>query len=187
MITPSALQPHWRVLFLCLLLFCCVIVTINSRPSPSMSMAAEPKQELVTAVKAPDTLAAMPSIWPVTGNVTSGFGWRSSPFDGAKEMHQGIDIAAAAGTPIVATGDGQVEVSGWSDGYGNIVHINHGNGIITLYGHNSALAVRVGQSVTKGQVIAYVGSTGRSTGPHLHYEIRTGNTAIDPWRFLIRL
>lgn len=108
-----------------------------------------------------------------------------SPFDGSYEFHQGIDMAAATGTPVVSAADGQVLQSGWSEGYGYIVHIDHGNGLTTLYGHNSALAVRTGEKVRMGQVIAYAGSTGRSTGPHLHYEIRVSNTAVDPWSYLV--
>ena len=129
--------------------------------------------------------AAMPSIWPVAGAVTSGFGWRLSPIDGSHEWHQGIDIAAETGTPVVSAANGQVLQSGWSESYGYIVHIDHGNGLATVYGHNSSLVVGTGEKVRMGQVIAYAGSTGRSTGPHLHYEIRINNTAVDPWTYLV--
>jgi murein DD-endopeptidase MepM/ murein hydrolase activator NlpD len=100
-------------------------------------------------------------------------------------LHPGIDIATSMGTPIFATADGEVVQSGWSGGYGNIVQINHGNGIETIYGHNSRVIVNAGQYVKKGQIICYSGNTGRSTGPHLHYEIRVNGTAVDPIRFLV--
>lgn len=133
----------------------------------------------------PINLAAMPTIWPTSGEVTSRFGWRSSPWGDGREMHSGIDIANSFGTPIYATADGEVVQSGWAGGYGNIVQIHHGNGIETIYGHNSRVIAAVGQTVKKGQVIAYLGSTGRSTGPHLHYEIRVNGTAVDPISYLV--
>lgn len=127
---------------------------------------------------------AMPSIWPTSGQVTSPYGWRSSPFGGGGDFHPGIDIASDGGTPIVATADGTVVYSDWYSGYGKLVQIDHGNGIVTLYGHNSQLAVSVGQTVKKGQVIAYMGSTGLSTGNHCHYEIRVNGQVVDPSRYL---
>lgn len=129
-------------------------------------------------------MAAMPSIWPTSGQVTSPFGWRSSPFGGGGDFHPGIDIASDGGTPIVATADGIVVYSDWYSGYGKLVQIDHGNGIVTLYGHNSQLAVSAGQKIKKGQVIAYMGSTGLSTGNHCHYEIRINGQAVDPSRYL---
>ena len=131
-----------------------------------------------------DKLASQPSIWPAAGVVSAGFGWRQSPWGDGRELHQGIDIAVEAGTPVVAAADGQVAQSGWGDGYGNVVQLNHGNGIVTVYGHNSSLLVPAGQAVKKGQVIALAGSSGRSTGPHVHYEVRINGTAVDPLRFL---
>jgi murein DD-endopeptidase MepM/ murein hydrolase activator NlpD len=130
-------------------------------------------------------VATTPSIWPAKGAVTSGFGWRISPFGGGAELHQGIDIASEPGTPVVATADGEVVESGWGGDYGNMVRIDHGNGLATVYGHNERLAVNLGQRVQKGQVIAYAGSTGRSTGPHVHYEVRKDGAAVDPWRYLV--
>jgi murein DD-endopeptidase MepM/ murein hydrolase activator NlpD len=130
-------------------------------------------------------LAATPAIWPVTGEVTSRFGWRSSPWgDGGGDWHPGIDIAGDYGTPIVATADGVVEYSGWYGGYGNLVKISHENGIETMYGHCSQIAAHVGQQVRKGEVIAYMGSTGNSTGTHCHYEVRLNGTAVNPESFL---
>lgn len=129
-------------------------------------------------------LATRPSIWPTMGDVTSQFGWRSSPNDGSNDYHPGIDIANNIGTPIVATADGKVIISGRAGGYGQLVQIDHGHGISTLYGHTSQLIVQVGQLVKKGQIIAYMGSTGNSTGPHVHYEIRVNDTAVNPANFL---
>ncbi|CUH94192.1 putative secreted protein [Propionispora sp. 2/2-37] len=132
-----------------------------------------------------NALATTPSLWPASGAVTSGFGQRNSPWEDGSELHPGIDIAAGIGTPVVATADGEVVKSGWSGGYGNIVQIDHGNGIETIYGHNSKVAVIVGQKVKKGQIVSFAGSTGRSTGPHVHYEIRVNGTAVDPIKFLV--
>ena len=121
-----------------------------------------------------------PSIWPAAGYVSSPYGLR---FNGT-EFHQGIDIAADMGTPIVATADGVVTAAGWNGGYGNMVDIDHGGGIVTRYGHASAVAVTVGQQVRRGEVIAYVGSTGRSTGPHVHYEVRVNGAPVNPAGYL---
>lgn len=129
-------------------------------------------------------LEATPSIWPTSGDVTSRFGWRNSPWGGSSDWHPGIDIANSSGTPIVATADGEVMQSEWYGGYGNMVQINHGNGITTVYGHNSQNIVRIGQIVRKGEIIAYLGSTGYSTGPHVHYEVRVNGTAVNPDAFL---
>ena len=121
-----------------------------------------------------------PSIWPAAGFVSSPYGLR---FNGT-EFHQGIDIAADMGTPIVATADGVVTAAGWNGGYGNMVDVDHGGGIVTRYGHASAVAVTVGQQVRRGEVIAYVGSTGRSTGPHVHYEVRVNGAPVNPAGYL---
>ena len=121
-----------------------------------------------------------PSIWPAAGYVRSPYGLR---FNGT-EFHQGIDIAADMGTPIVATADGVVTTAGWNGGYGNMVDVDHGGGIVTRYGHASAVAVTVGQQVRRGEVIAYVGSTGRSTGPHVHYEVRVDGQPVNPAGYL---
>jgi len=129
-------------------------------------------------------LQSTPSIWPTSGEVTSRFGWRNSPWGGGGDWHPGIDIANSIGTPIVATADGEVVQSEWCGGYGNMVQLNHGNGIATIYGHNSQLLVSVGQVVKKGQVIAQLGSTGNSTGPHVHYEVRVNGTPVNPTNFL---
>src|SRR5262249_56541319 len=116
--------------------------------------------------------------WPVAGPVTSGFGSRWG------RMHEGIDIALGTGTPVHAAADGTVIYAGWMSGYGNIVVIDHGNGLSTAYGHASSLAVSVGQSVAQGQTVSYVGATGHATGPHLHFEVRVNGGAVDPLRYL---
>jgi len=123
---------------------------------------------------------ATPSIRPCEGEVSSRFGWRWNGSD----WHPGLDIAADTGTPIFATAAGTVIASGWNGGYGIQVTINHGYGVTTSYAHNSENAVRVGQKVKKGQLIAYVGNTGFSTGPHLHYEVRINGNAVNPENFL---
>ncbi|MEX2211486.1 MAG: peptidoglycan DD-metalloendopeptidase family protein [Gaiellaceae bacterium] len=117
-------------------------------------------------------------IWPVSGTLTSTFGWRWG------RMHQGIDISAASGTPIRAAASGAVIYSGWLGGYGNLVVIDHGGGLSTAYAHNSSNAVSPGQQVAQGQVIAYLGSTGYSTGPHVHFEVRVNGAAVDPLGYL---
>jgi len=127
-----------------------------------------------------------PTIRPINGRLTSGFGWRRNPMGGSgSEMHRGIDIAASSGTAIRATGGGTVVFSGWSGAYGNKVIIDHGLGIRTLYAHNSSNLVRVGQEVSRGDTIARVGSTGRSTGPHVHYEVLVNGTAVNPSGFFL--
>ena len=126
--------------------------------------------------------SVVPSIWPTAGTVSSPFGLRW----GGSDFHPGIDIANDIGTPIRATADGVVSVAGWnSGGYGNMVDIDHGNGIMTRYGHASYVVVTPGQYVRRGQIIAYMGSTGYSTGPHLHYEVRVHGQAVDPSGYLL--
>jgi len=126
---------------------------------------------------------ATPSLRPVAGNITSGFGYRRSPFDASREFHAGIDIAAPSGTAVHATAAGTVRMASWNGGYGNVIFLDHGFGFVTVYAHLSRISVRVGQTVDKGQVIGLVGSTGRSTGPHLHYEVRVGGATVNPMRF----
>lgn len=126
-------------------------------------------------------MAVTPSIWPAAGDVSSRYGLRWSGSD----FHPGIDIANDVGTPVMATADGTVIDSGWNaGGYGYMVDIDHGNGIVTRYAHNSEVAVQTGAQVKKGQVIAYMGSTGFSTGPHVHYEVLVNGKAVNPDRFL---
>ena len=147
-------------------------------------------KQLFNSWKKLDTLAggaiAVPSDKPLrTAEFTSGFGSRSDPFRHGAAFHPGIDLAAPYGTPVYATADGTVLRAGWnSGGYGNLVEIDHGRGIVTRYGHMSKLIVSPGQHVTRGQQVGYVGSTGRSTGNHLHYEVRIDDSPVNPIPFM---
>ena len=123
-------------------------------------------------------------IWPVNGVVTSPYGYRTHPIFGTTIYHSGIDIGVDYGTPVHAADGGVVVEAGWISGYGYAVIIDHGNGLSTLYGHNQELAVSEGQSVSQGQVIAYAGSTGNSTGPHVHFEVRANGDPVDPSAYL---
>ncbi|WP_370655190.1 M23 family metallopeptidase [Sphingomonas aurea] len=128
---------------------------------------------------------SIPSVQPVASlKFTSNFGIRSDPFRGTAAMHAGVDIPGPVGTPIYATADGIVSNASWRGGYGNLVEVNHGKGIATRYGHLSKILVADGARVTRGQLIALMGSTGRSTGPHLHYEVRIDGHAVNPLPFL---
>ena len=128
--------------------------------------------------------ASTPSVWPTRGWVTSHFGNRTSPFSGILKFHEGLDIAAQTGTPVMAPADGVVIKAGFGTGYGNMVEISHGYGIKTIYGHNSRLNVKAGQRVRRGDVISYVGDSGSSTGPHLHYEVRLNGLPVNPVKYL---
>ena len=128
--------------------------------------------------------ASTPSVWPVRGWVTSHFGNRLSPFSGILKFHEGMDIAAQTGMPVVSPADGVVIKAGFGTGYGNMVELSHGYGIKTLFAHNSRLNVKAGQRIKRGDVIAYVGDSGSSTGPHLHYEVRLNGLPVNPVRYL---
>jgi murein DD-endopeptidase MepM/ murein hydrolase activator NlpD len=128
--------------------------------------------------------AFTPSIWPVFGNILSDFGWRVHPVTGAQRLHKGIDIPSWTGAPIKSSADGLVVYAGWSSGFGNVVVVDHNFGFRTIYAHASRLLVDRGDLVRKGQVIAQVGSTGISTGPHLHYEVRRWKQPMQPRRYL---
>lgn len=130
-------------------------------------------------------LSATPSIRPVRGWFTSKFGYRLSPFTGRPIMHNGLDIAAAPGSPIHAPADGIVSFAGYDPGYGKLVSIDHGYGVITRFGHTSQIFVEVGQKIRRRDIIASVGNTGRSTGPHLHYEVRVNNVPVDPQNYVL--
>jgi len=132
------------------------------------------------------TLATVPVRKPVTGEIdmSSPFGVRLDPFLGRPAMHTGVDLRGEIGEPVHATADGKVTIAGWEGGYGRMVQIDHGNGLATRYGHLSEIDVKVGQKVHVGQVIGEIGSTGRSTGPHLHYETRINGEPVDPQKFL---
>ena len=148
----------------------------------SAALAAKIQAAQSAASSSSTPMTSAPSaagfVWPVQGILTSYFGWRWG------RMHEGIDIAVGSGTPVVASAAGTVIVAGWMGGYGNLVVVDHGNGIATAYGHNTSVAAGVGQSVAQGQVIAYSGNTGHSTGPHVHFEVRVNGGAVDPLGYL---
>ena len=125
--------------------------------------------------------------WPLKSSITSKFGWRKDPFTGEKQFHNGIDIAAKEGTPIMASLSGKVLFSDYKKGYGNLVVLDHGHGLTTHYAHNKEVTVNSGDWVTKGSPIASVGSSGRATGPHLHFEARKDGKNLDPMDFLTPL
>ncbi len=129
-------------------------------------------------------LADAPSMWPIEGRVASSFGEREDPINGEGAFHTGIDIDAPYGTPVRAAADGDVSDASMGAGYGREVVLNHGHDVLTVYGHLSAIAVVAGQHVNRGQVIGYVGQSGRATGPHLHYEVRVHNVPVNPHKYL---
>lgn len=128
--------------------------------------------------------AATPSIWPVVGWLSSAFGSRRDPLNGGADFHPGLDISADYGTPVKATAEGTIETAGWAGDYGNMILVKHGYGMSTRYGHLSRIVVGAGQTVHRGQVIGYVGATGRTTGAHLHYEILMNGSRINPLNLL---
>ncbi|MGE5113953.1 MAG: M23 family metallopeptidase [Acidobacteriaceae bacterium] len=128
--------------------------------------------------------AAAPTLWPVEGRITSSFGERIDPFNGEGAFHSGVDISSPFGHAIIAPADGVVTFADFMSGYGRLVMVDHGHGISTRYGHMSAFAVAVGQTVHRGDVIGYVGASGRVTSPHLHYEVRINNTPVNPYKYL---
>jgi murein DD-endopeptidase MepM/ murein hydrolase activator NlpD len=125
-----------------------------------------------------------PSLWPVEGAITGSFGERIDPFNGEGAFHSGVDISAAIGQPVIAPADGIVVFADFSGGYGRAIILDHGHGITTRYGHLASFAVAAGQYVHRGDTIGYVGSSGRSTGPHLHYEVRINDTPVNPHKYL---
>jgi murein DD-endopeptidase MepM/ murein hydrolase activator NlpD len=133
-----------------------------------------------------DVYVATPRGWPVNGHITSPFGERAQPMTGKDEFHSGVDIAAEPGSPVRATADGVVSFAGWRGPNGNLVVIEHGLGFSTFYAHNRLVAVKVGQKVRRGDVISYLGSTGNSTGPHVHYEVWHDGKAVNPAKYLTR-
>ena len=151
-------------------------------PSPPQSSSSSSSSSGEVYRAAPSGSGGM--IWPVSGPITSPFGWRTHPIFGNQRFHSGLDIGADYGVPIHAAKAGTVSHAGWIGGYGNTVMIEHGDGIVTLYGHNQSLNVSVGQQVSQGQVIAYCGSTGNSTGPHCHFEVRLNGEPVSPYNYL---
>ncbi|PZU98374.1 MAG: metalloendopeptidase [Pseudanabaena sp.] len=163
-------------------------VTLNPRDLRLKSQKpGEWTMQLPQNIAAIDLNSVTNFILPIAGSViSSGFGWRVHPITGERRLHKGVDFAAPTGTPIFASADGVVTEAGWTDGgYGNIVELRHEDGSVTLYAHTNRVYVSKGQVVSRGQAIAEVGSTGRSTGPHLHFEIQPdGRTAVDPMDYL---
>jgi murein DD-endopeptidase MepM/ murein hydrolase activator NlpD len=153
-------------------------IYIQSRSYDDLVKLAKSKEEM---------LECIPAIQPVMNKdlkkMASGYGWRIDPVYRTRRFHAGMDFAAATGTDIFATGKGTVVATGWQQGYGNCVQINHGFGYLTLYGHMSKINVRNGQKVKRGEVIGEVGNTGKSTGPHLHYEVHLRGTVMNPHHF----
>ena len=133
-----------------------------------------------------DAGAFAPTLWPVTGPITSSFGEREDPIlgTGEGEFHPGLDISGPMGTPIHATADGTVITAEMVNGYGRMVAIDHGHGVVTRYGHMSGFAVTAGQTVTRGEVVGYIGHSGRTTGNHVHYEVRINGTPVNPHKYL---
>lgn len=129
-------------------------------------------------------MASAPTLWPVEGPITSGFGARMDPFDREGAFHRGVDISSQVGTPVICPADGVVRFADLMNGYGRAIVVDHGQGITTLYGHLSAFGVTSGQKVQRGDTLGYVGQSGRSTGPHLHYEVRIFNTPVNPYKYL---
>ena len=125
-----------------------------------------------------------PNLWPVEGTITGAFGERIDPFNGEGAFHSGVDISAAVGQPVLAPADGTVTFADFLGGYGRAVSIDHGHGITTRYGHLASFAIAAGQYIHRGDVIGYVGLSGRSTGPHLHYEVRINDTPVNPYKYL---
>jgi murein DD-endopeptidase MepM/ murein hydrolase activator NlpD len=133
-----------------------------------------------------DESAYAPTLWPITGPITSSFGEREDPIlgNGDGEFHPGIDISSPQGTPIHVTADGTVILAGMVNGYGRLVEVDHGHGVVTRYGHMSGFAVTAGQTVTRGEIVGYVGHTGRTTGNHVHYEVRINGIPVNPHKYL---
>lgn len=166
--------------------------TFNSLRNSALNGAATraidglPSLNMIPGMGAEDASIDAPSLWPVMGPITSSFGERVDPVlhNGEGEFHTGIDISAPVGTPVRATADGTVKLAGVANGYGREVILDHGNGVETCYGHLSGFAVMEGQHVVRGEVIGYVGATGRVTGANLHYEVRIRNTPVNPHKYL---
>lgn len=156
------------------------------RLSESTRLEEVRQQDLLLALRENrEALSSMPTIWPVVGFVSSSFGWRSSPFGGRGQFHKGLDITNRVGTPVVAPAQGAVTFSGHDGAYGISVEINHGGGITTKYGHLQRSTVQPGQWIKRGSVLGYVGNTGRTTGPHLHYEVRLNGVPVNPMRYIL--
>lgn len=156
------------------------------RLSHEMNNRTKSFQELIDQLEAKrSVLASTPTIWPVKGWLTAGFGYRRSPFTGLRQMHEGVDISNSVGTPVIAPADGMVSYAGPLGGFGNVVSIDHGHNISTFYAHLQQHKVSQGQRIKRGDLIALVGTTGRATGPHLHYEIQVNGSPVNPSKYVI--
>ncbi len=156
------------------------------RLSHEMNSRTRSFQELIDQLEAKrSVLASTPTIWPVKGWLTAGFGYRRSPFTGLRQMHEGVDISNSVGTPIIAPADGMVSYAGPLGGFGNVISIDHGHNISTFYAHLQQHKVSQGQRIKRGDLIALVGTTGRATGPHLHYEIQVNGSPVNPSKYVI--
>lgn len=177
-----------------------VVLAISVQPQKAIGILGKRLDELISeaerregSVRQLETylrgqqvrLASTPSIWPTRGWLTSGFGVRKDPYTGKQTMHMGIDIANQEGVPVVATARGVVTFAGKSGGYGNVIVIDHGYGIRTRFGHLSEIAVGVGDHIDRGDRIGRIGNTGRSTGPHLHYEVEINGVAENPMNYIL--
>ncbi len=129
--------------------------------------------------------SSSPSLWPLKGNITSSFGYRESPFTGKNEFHSGMDISCSTGTNIAAPADGVISYIGYNEGFGKFLELTHGYGITTTYGHLSKITVSIGQTISRGETIGLCGSSGTTTGPHLHYEVRLYGAPINPFKFIL--
>lgn len=160
-------------------------INSNAQAAAKFQAIFQSWKKLDTVNVAATGAISIPSILPIAKfTFSSAFGVRSDPFAGSAAMHAGIDLASPSGTAIYATADGMVDRAEWFGGYGNMVEIEHGKGISTRYGHMSRIAAHPGQRIKRGDLIGYVGSTGRSTGNHLHYEVRIDGRAVNPMPFL---
>lgn len=156
------------------------------RLSHEMNNRSKSFQELIDQLEAKrNVLASTPTIWPVKGWLTAGFGHRRSPFTGLRQMHEGVDISNTVGTPVIAPADGIVSYAGPLGGFGNVISIDHGHRISTFYAHLKQQRASQGQRIKRGDIIASVGTTGRATGPHLHYEIQVNGAPVDPSKYVI--
>jgi murein DD-endopeptidase MepM/ murein hydrolase activator NlpD len=151
---------------------------VFAKTEPNLNMLMEEMESLESLER------ALPSLWPANGAMNSGYGWRRNPFGVRWKHHGGVDVDGNTGDPIYAAADGQVIRAGWIGGYGLGIEIAHGYGVTTLYGHCSKVNVQIGQLVRRGDTIAKIGSTGRSTGPHLHFEVRLDHHPVDPLQYL---
>ncbi len=157
-----------------------------SQLGSDMELEEVSQQELLKALRLKEkSLSTSPSIWPVRGRINSSFGYRRAPFGGHRSFHKGIDIKGAMGAPILASAAGVVKSAGYDGAYGIVVVIDHGGGVVTKYAHMQIASVKAGQRVKRGETVGRVGMTGRTTGPHLHYEVVVGGVPRDPMKYML--